>query len=86
MGHPAKHRRTLWLTFAIGFALSLIGAAILFIPTLEFTAVDVIEKLGLPTGLLANIAMISDYSLFIICGVGLIILSIRWLIIRTGAD
>jgi hypothetical protein len=76
MGHP-KQKRTLWLTFATGLAISLTGAAILFNPTLEFTAADIIEKLGLPIGLIGNIALIGDFALFTISVLGLIVMSVR---------
>jgi hypothetical protein len=74
--------RTLWMIFAIGFATSLVGAAILFIPALEFLVVDLIEKLHLPAGLIANIALIADFALFAICGIGLITMAIRSLIFK----
>jgi hypothetical protein len=74
---PARRTRILWFTFSIGFAISLIGAAVLFTPTLEFAAADLLEKLGLPTGIIASIVVISDYSLFIICAIGLIVMGLR---------
>jgi hypothetical protein len=72
-----KRRRTLWLAFSIGLAVSLIGAAILFNPTLEFAVADLIEKLGLPIGLIGNIALIGDFALFVISVLGLIVMGIR---------
>ena len=73
----AKCRRILWLTFIIGLAISLIGGLVLFNPTLEFTVADLIEKLGLPIGLIGNIALIGDFVLFIISVLGLIAMGVR---------
>ena len=78
MEPPNKKRlRNLWLTFAIGLAVSLVGAAFLFNPTLEFAAVDVLEKLKLPIGVLVNIGLLSDLALFTISSLGLIVLGLR---------
>jgi|HubBroStandDraft_5_1064220.scaffolds.fasta_scaffold1846518_2 hypothetical protein len=81
MGAPdqsrTKRRRTLWLSFTIGLAISLLGAIILFNPTLEFAVADLIEKRGLPIGLIGNIALIGDSALFAISVLGLIAMSVR---------
>jgi len=69
-----KHIR---LTFAIGFALSLIGAVILFNPTLEFFAVEQAEKTGLPIGTLANLAFYTELTLLTLSTLGLIMLTVR---------
>jgi hypothetical protein len=74
MGLPHKIlTRILWLALAI----SLIGAAILFNPTLEFATVDILEKLHLPAGPIGNIAFIGDTALFAISAIGLIVTGIR---------
>jgi hypothetical protein len=73
----AKRRRTLWLIFVIGLAISLIGGLVLFNPTLEFAVADLIEKLGLPVGPIGNIALIGDFALFAISVLGLIAMSVR---------
>jgi hypothetical protein len=73
----ANHRRILWLLFTIGLAVSVLGAIILFNPTLEFGVADLIEKLGLPISLIGNIALIGDYALFAISALGLIAMGVR---------
>ena len=73
----AKCRRMLWLAFTIGLAISLIGGISLFDPTLEFAIADLIEKLGLPIGLIGNIALIGDFALFVISVLGLIVMGVR---------
>jgi hypothetical protein len=73
----AKRRRTLWLAFTVGLAISLIGGLGLFNPTLEFAVADLIEKLGLPIGLVGNIALIGDFALFAISVLGLIAMCVR---------
>ncbi len=74
------------LTFRIlliGLALSLVGAAVLFSPTLEFMAADIIDKTRLPIGLVSNLAIYSLLALFAISTLGLIAIGLRRLISRT---
>jgi len=77
MASPENGTRTLWLLFAIGFAISLLGAAILFNPTLEFAAVDLLEKTKLPIGLIGNIALYAEAALCTISVFGLIVMALR---------
>jgi len=70
-------QRRLWLTFTIGFTLSIIGAIVLFTPSLEFAAVDVIEKLHLPIGFVGNLAIYAELTLFTLSTLGLLTLTIR---------
>ena len=81
MGAPdqsrTKRRPTLWLSFTLGLVISVLGAIILFNPTLEFAVAELIEKLGLPIGLIGNIALIGDFTLFAVSVLGLIAMSVR---------
>jgi hypothetical protein len=73
----SKLNTRLWRAFAAGFAISLLGAAVLFTPTLEFAAVDLIEKLRLPIGPIGNIAFYAELALFTTSALGLLTLAIR---------
>lgn len=75
-------QRRLWLLFTIAFAISLLGAAILLTPTLEFGAVDLIEKLHLPIGLIGNLALYAECTLLTLSTLGLLTLALRHLLRR----
>jgi hypothetical protein len=80
MATPAQRDRRLWLTVTIGFALALLGAIVFLNPTLEFLAVDLIEKCGLPIGPTGNFALYFEAALLAISTVGLITLGLRHVI------
>ena len=74
---PPRNRnlhRILCRVFALGFALSIVGAVVLLTPTLEFMAVDVVQRLGLPIGVVGNAALFAEVALFFVCGAGLIVM------------
>ena len=75
-------RRVLWRCFGVGFAVAVLGGAVLFVPTLEFMAVDLIEKLGLPIGMLANAALYAEAGLFVVCGGGLVVMGLQHLLAK----
>ena len=78
----SKLNTRLWRAFAAGFTLSLIGAVVLFTPTLEFAAVDLIEKLHLPIDLIGNLALYAELTLLTTSTFGLLTLTIRHLLKR----
>jgi nitrate reductase gamma subunit len=82
MASAAQQIRRLWSIFTIGFALSVLGAIVFLNPTLEFLAVDLIEKCGLPIGTTGNFALYFEAALLVISTVGLIMLGIRHLITK----
>ena len=75
-------QRRLWLLFTIAFAISLLGAAILFNPTLEFATVDLIEKLHLPIGLIGNLTLYVELTLLTTSTIGLLTLALHHLLSR----
>jgi hypothetical protein len=78
----ANGRRTLWRVLALGFAASLLGAMVLFVPTLEFFAFDLAERLHLNLRWLAPAAMYTVFGMLLGCGAGLMALGVEWLFRR----
>ena len=78
--------RFLWRTFTIAFAISLLGAIVLFTPTLEFAAVDLVEKLHLPIGLIGNFALYAELTFFTTSTLGLLILTVRHVLRRRSVQ
>jgi hypothetical protein len=79
---PSQTLRRLWQISALAFTAALLGAIILFNPTLEFAAVDLIEKLHLPIGPIGNIALYAELTLFTTSTLGLITLTLRHILKR----
>jgi|GEM_PF-3772058 len=79
MASAAQQNRRLWVTVAAGFAMSVVGAIVLLNPTLEFLALDIIEKIGLPVGPVGNLALYFECALFAVSMLGLVVLTIHHL-------
>ncbi len=86
--NTVNRRRLLWLVFGLGFAGSLLGLLVLFNPTLEFYAIDLIEMLHLSIGVFGNIALLAEVGLLLISSIGLVTMTIQHLFrrrVRTSA-